>query len=118
MQSQAVIIDSGSTNSPGLSITLDASGDNVTLAPRDGPKRTIKMSPEQCAQFMTDLQAAGPLDKLPANHCMKSASFGSRLYLELNGVRSPDLSCPAQADSRTANLKRQASDILKAARAQ
>jgi hypothetical protein len=116
MQSQAVIIDSGSTNTPGLSITLDASGDNVTLEPRDGPKRTVKIAAGQCAQFITDLQAAGPLDKLPANHCMKSASFGSRLYLEFNGVRSPDLSCPVQADSRTANLKKQASDILKAAR--
>jgi hypothetical protein len=118
MQSLAVIIDSGSTNTPGLSITLDASGDNVTLEPRDGAKRTIKMPAEQCARFVKDLQSAGPLDKLPANHCMKSASFGSRLYLEFNGLRSPDISCPVQADGRTANLKKQASDILKAAREQ
>jgi hypothetical protein len=115
MQPQASIIDSGSTNRPGLRVTLDASGDNAVLEPRDGPKQTVKLPRKLCEQFMSDLQSAAPLNALPANHCLKSASFGSRLYLEFNGLRSPDISCPVQADSRTATLKKEATDILNAA---
>jgi hypothetical protein len=114
-QPQASIIDSGSTNRPGLRVTLDGAGDRVTVEPREGPKRTIKLSRKLCEQFVSDLQSAGPLNALPANHCFKSASFGSRLYVEFNGLRSPDIHCPVQADSRTAALKREATEILNAA---
>lgn len=114
---EAVIIDSGSTNRPGLRVTLDSTGDSVIIEPRDGPKQSMKMPQKQCEQFLRDVQSAGPLDTLPANHCMKSVSFGSRLYIEFNGVRSPDIGCPTQADERTATLKKEATEILNAARA-
>jgi hypothetical protein len=115
MQPQALIMDSGSTNRPGVQITLDASGDNATLEPRNGPQQTIQLPRKLCEQFLSDLQAAGPLNALPASHCLKSASFGSRLYVEFNGLRSPDISCPAQADNRTATLRKEATEILNAA---
>jgi len=110
------IIDSGSTNLPGMRVTFDASGDKVVLEPRGGPKQSTKIPPKLCEQFLRDVQSAGPLDALPANHCLKSASFGSRLYIEFNGMRSPDISCPVQADNRTATLKKEATEILSAAR--
>ncbi len=115
---EATIVDTGSTNTPGKRVTLDNTGESVTIEPREGPKQTTKVARKLCEQLMKDLQAAGPLDSLPATHCMKSASFGSKLYLEFNGVRSPDISCPEQSDQRTAALKKDAMDILDALRSQ
>ena len=64
---------------------------------------------------MQDLKAAGPLNELPVKHCMKSVSFGKSLFIEYNGVRSPDLSCQ-QTDTRAAALKKDATDVLNAAK--
>jgi hypothetical protein len=113
---EASIIDSGSTNRPGMRITLDGTGSRVTLEPRAGAKQQIKLPRKMCEQFLRDVAAAGPINRLPATHCLKSASFGSRLFIEFSGLRSPDLDCPAQADERTANLKKEATEILKVAR--
>ncbi|HEY3939352.1 MAG TPA: hypothetical protein VGL97_18115 [Bryobacteraceae bacterium] len=112
------IIDTGSTNIPGLRVIMDEAGNRATVELRNGTKRRMKMNKALHEQFLRNLQAAGPLNALPANHCMKSASFGSSLYVELNGVRSPDLSCPAQVDPRTKALKSDATKILRAARNQ
>jgi hypothetical protein len=114
----ATIIDTGSTNIPGMRVTMDPIGNHATIERRNGSKSRMKMNKEIRNRLMRDLQAAGPLNELPANHCMKSASFGSSLYVEFNGVRSPDLSCPVQADEKAAALKKDATEILRAARGQ
>ncbi len=112
---QIAIIDSGSTNFPGLTVKLKKSGPQAVIEPASGAQQTITLDQTLCARLKKDLKAAGPLNELPANHCMKSVSFGASLFIEQEGVRSPDLSC-RQTDSRAASLKQDASDILSAAK--
>lgn len=112
---QVMIIDTGSTNSPGTNVRLDNSGPNATVERRGAAGQKIKLTEAMCKQMMKDLKAAGPLNELPAKHCMKSVSFGTSLFIEYNGVRSPDLSCP-QSDERVAALKKDAAAIMSAAK--
>jgi hypothetical protein len=65
---------------------------------------------------MQDLEAAGPMNELPAVHCIKSVSFGSSTYIEFQGQRSPDLSCPAAANPHLQALQKDAREILQASR--
>ena len=111
------VIDSGSTNRPGVTITVDQAG-NAVVELRGSEPQSTKLSEQLCQQLMRDVEAAGTLSALPVQHCMKSASFGSRLYVEFNGDRSPDVSCSPQPDPRSAALHKDASDILQAVRSQ
>jgi len=111
------IIDSGSTNRPGLTVTVDQTG-NATVEPRNAQAQTTTLAAELSNQLMSDVKAAGTLSALPAQHCPKSVSFGSRLYLEFNGDRSPDLSCSPQSDPRAAALQKDANTILDTVRKQ
>ena len=113
---QAVIIDTGSTNRPGLQVTTDANG-NARVESRGIEPHAIQLNSDLCKRFLASLQAAAPLHALPAAHCMKSVSFGSRLFVEYNGDRSPDISCPVQQDSKVDDLKQQALEILKTTKA-
>lgn len=108
---QASVIDTGSTNRPGVTITLDEHG-NATVEQRSAAPQTIKVSAELGTQLMRDIKAAGTLSALPRQRCMKSVSFGSSLYVEFNGDRSPDLSCGPQQDPRAAALQKDANDVL------
>ena len=112
---QVTIVDTGSTNRPGMNIKLENSGPEATLALRDGSTQKVKLTKDLCGRLMADLKAAGPLNELPVPHCMKSVSFGISVFIEHNGVRSPDLSCP-QHDPRSAALKKDAFAILSAAK--
>ena len=112
---QVVIEDSGSTNRPGLRVSVDQQG-HATVEPRFGETRKVQLSQQLCDQLMRDLKQTGPLSELPARHCVKSVSFGSSLFVEYGGHRSPDLTCPAAEDSPTIALKKDAQDILQAAR--
>jgi hypothetical protein len=111
---QATIEDSGSTNRTGVRVTFDREG-HATVERRGAEPRHVKLSERKCKQFMSDLEALGPLSAVPAHHCMKSVSFGSSLFVEFNGTRSPDLNCPGQ-DSRTEALQKHADEILQEAR--
>lgn len=112
---QAVIEDTGSTNRTGLRVTIDSQG-QATLEPRSGETKQIQLKQTLCEQFLRDVKAIGPLNELPARHCAKSVSFGYRLFVEYEGQRSPDLTCPTGEDSRLANLKKEAEQLLQAAR--
>jgi hypothetical protein len=114
---QALVIDSGSTNRPGITITVDESG-GATAQPRNGESKPLNLDPQLCQALMKDIKAAGQLSALPEHHCPKSVSFGSSLYVEVNGHRSPDLSCANPPDARMAALQKDANDILEAVRAQ
>ena len=111
---QAAIDDTGSTNRLGLRVVFDQNGD-ATVQPRRGDPQQVKLDPSQCEQFLRDLKALAPLTDLPVNHCVKSVSFGSSLFVELDGDRSPDISCASQ-DTRIEELKKQAQELLGAAR--
>ena len=114
---QALVIDSGSTNRPGITITVEESG-NATAQPRNGEAKTLTLDPQLCQALMKDIKAAGTLSALPEHHCPKSVSFGSSLFVEFNGDRSPDLSCNNPPDERAAALQKDANGILQAVRAQ
>lgn len=113
---QAVITDSGSTNRPGMSVTINGKG-RALIEPSAGNKTKMTIESELSKRLMADLEAAGPLDQLKARHCMKSASFGSRLFVTYKGVRSPDLSCSGQTDPTAAALQKDLQDVIDQAHA-
>ncbi len=112
---QATVEDTGSTNRPGLRVTFDHDG-HATVEQRGGGIQHVKLGEHLCNQFMRDLKDAGSLSALPARHCMKSVSFGSSLFVEANGDKSPDLSCQPEQDPRIDALQKDAQQILQAAR--
>jgi hypothetical protein len=88
----AVILNTGSTNTLGYRIVLQRTGAAEYV---NGPKRATATVPESLtAQFFKDVQAAMPLLSHTATTCMKSASFGSSLFVWWKGSRSGDLTCP------------------------
>jgi hypothetical protein len=114
---QVSVIDSGSTNRAGVTVTIDPEG-NATIEQRGAQPQSAKLDPQLCQQLLKDVKAAVALRALPEQHCPKSASFGSSLYVELNGDRSPDISCSPQQDPRSAALQKDANEILQAVRKQ
>lgn len=91
------VIQTGSTNHPEKRIAVAGEGRFQT--------RTEK-------RLWQSVQAVGSLSELPVSHCFKSASFGTRIYIEANGERSPDLSCPGQTDKRVIELQAEAQELL------
>jgi hypothetical protein len=65
-------------------------------------------------RLFRDLKAFSPLSPFPATHCVKSVSFGTSLYVEYNGERSPDLNCPAPPGSKLAQLQKDVNEIMQA----
>jgi hypothetical protein len=108
------VVDTGSTNRLGLRVTVDASGD-ATVEQRRSAPRQVKLPHAIVNRLLRDVEIAGPLASLPARHCFKSASFGSKLFVEVNGATSPDLSCPGGADARAEALGKSAQELLEAA---
>lgn len=111
------VIDSGSTNRAGVTVTVDQDG-NTTVEQRGAQPQSAKLDPQLCQRLLQDVKAAGVLSSLPEQHCPKSASFGSSLYVEMNGDRSPDISCSPQEDPRSAALQNDGNEILQAVRKQ
>jgi hypothetical protein len=118
----AVIVNSGSTNTAGFRIVVERSGKaEFTAAPRrssrspdETPKQMERMLPDTVVKrFYSDLDAAKPLSSLPNRRCMKSASFGTKLTIELGGEETPDLSCGSGDNAKLQDLVRDASEIVK-----
>jgi hypothetical protein len=105
------VIDTGSTNRIGFQVTLDETG-SAQVQPRTGESHQVKLDQAASARFLHAVKAAGTLRDLPATHCAKSASFGSKLFVEVGDDRSPDLSCPTQDNAQVEALKQQATEIL------
>ncbi|HUK91169.1 MAG TPA: hypothetical protein VLZ81_12260 [Blastocatellia bacterium] len=115
----AEIVNSGSTNAPGYQISVDESG-HVKYTPGkrrnavgfQEPEHEIEavIAPEMVKRFFADIDRAGPLSKLPAGHCMKSASFGTVTFVKMGGEQSPDISCP-DSDPRIEALYKDAQAI-------
>jgi len=89
----AVFENSGSTNLTGYSIAVEPDGHATVSA--GGKLTTSTVQAATVKTLFAQLAAAGPLDQLPVERCMKSASFGSSTYIAWHGKRSPDLSCGA-----------------------
>jgi hypothetical protein len=91
------IVNSGSTNTAGYSITVEKSGRAEYVSrPRRGqaPRKVQKeISRALAERLFRDVAAARPLAELPVRHCAKSVSFGTRTTVIWGGEESPDLSC-------------------------
>jgi hypothetical protein len=110
---QVVITNTGSTNMPGLSVTMGSKGHAV--AERRGTKVKLNLQSELHARLMQDLEAAGPLDQLTVRHCAKSVSFGTSTFVTYKSVRSPDISCGGQSDPAVAALQKDVEEIIRQA---
>jgi hypothetical protein len=118
----AVIVNSGSTNTVGYSITIWPSGKaSLTTQNRDGspigPAKAFNVAPTTAARFFTDLAAAKNTHAATVP-CMKSASFGSSMHVKWQGWVSPDLECPPNDSAGEALVKdvdqiRQASGLAR-----
>jgi hypothetical protein len=90
--SEALILNSGSTNTAGYRLRVSTSG-WTTLQQGD-----VALRKHVAARFVrplfADLRATGPLDELATHPCMKSASFGTSMVIVYRGKTSPDISCP------------------------
>jgi hypothetical protein len=94
-KSAAVILNTGSTNTSGYRIVIQRSGAAEFV---DAKRRATGRVPASlAAKFFGELESAMPLSKIPIYPCMKSASFGTALFIWWRGQRSPDLTCPANA---------------------
>jgi hypothetical protein len=97
---EALIVNSGSTNSAGYRLRVYADG---TTALQQGDAAVRKhVSLALVKRFFADLRAAGALDALPRGGCMKSASFGSSTTVAYRGKLSPDVSCPSASPAERA----------------
>jgi len=94
------IVNSGSTNTAAYTINIEPNGRvlyhteprrGVTTGGTNGkgnlPSKTIDTLYKQ-------IKKCEPINKLPAQLCAKSVSFGFFLTLTYNGQTTPDLSCP------------------------
>jgi len=114
----AVIVNSGSTNTEGFRIVVEQSGKAVyTQTPRKSDtqvkSRSLDLPQALVKRLYSDLDAGKPLAELPGGHCMKSASFGSSLTIEFAGEKTPDLSCPDHGNPRLQALIKDANEIVK-----
>ena len=114
----AVIVNSGSTNTEGFRIVVEQSGKAVyTQTPRKSDtqvkSRSLDLPQALVKRLYSDLDAGKPLAELPGGHCMKSASFGSSLTIEFAGEKTPDLSCPDHGNPRLQVLIKDANEIVK-----
>ena len=94
----AVIVNSGSTNSYGYTIQISSDGKGtVTLQERGGSAaraaKPFTVPAAVATRFFADLTAARK-GNVTAAPCMKSASFGTSTHITWQGWVSPDLSCP------------------------
>ena len=115
------VIQTASTNRPEIRVTVEKSADRKqasVIAETDGAKHEVPYKSGQQKRLWSLVNAAAPLANLPVSHCMKSASFGTSLFVEIDGQRSSDLSCPNQPDARVAALRTELAKLLVAATAQ
>ena len=87
----AVIRNSGSTNSAGYTIVLHPDATAELL--QNGTTVAKTVAKAQAARLFDRLHAAGRLDALPIGHCMRSVSFGSTTTVTYAGHTSGDLGC-------------------------
>lgn len=104
----AVIENSGSTNTLGYSISVTSGGSITIYSTHTLPAPST--FPDTKKLFV-DLKAAMPLTSLPVRHGMRSASFGTEMFITYKAQRSPDLTFAS--DPRTVALKADIDAITK-----
>jgi hypothetical protein len=108
----ATIVNSGSTNQPGFRIQVERSG-KATYTPAKAKSTGRKIDKKLAQRFYQDLDAAKPLSGLKGPRCMKSASFGSTLMVEVGADKTPDLSCGDGGEAKLKALVDDTNEIVK-----
>lgn len=99
-QGSAVIMLTGSTNTTGYRIVVAESGAAEYVSAAGRAQGTVPAS--VVATFFRDVRSGSPLAQLKEGSCMKSASFGTALFVYWNHSRSPDLTCTSGAGDAVA----------------
>lgn len=115
MPDDALILNTGSTNTTGYLVyvspkgsaqiyirTMHSGGDNFAVA---------ALPQSQVKKLFHDLTAAMPLTKMHTRRGMRSTSFGTATYITYKGQRSPDLTFGG--DARANALKADIDAILR-----
>jgi hypothetical protein len=89
----ATIVNSGSTNAVGWNIKIWSDGAG-SVAKTGGEPRAFVLPGSATGRFFADAKAARMAAR-SGGGCMKSASFGTRTFVQWHGWQSADLSCPA-----------------------
>ncbi len=118
VETNLVIVDSGSTNTDGFQIEVPRSGVAVmrtvrrTGEPATASTKKVQLPAAMVRRLYEDLRAALPLAALPVVHCMKSASFGTSMTIQWGKEQTPDLNCGDGGNRAMANLIRDVQEIL------
>ncbi|MBV8245077.1 MAG: hypothetical protein JOZ38_04065 [Candidatus Eremiobacteraeota bacterium] len=88
----AIILNSGSTNTAAYTIKVWSDG-TTELTQRGTSAAGAALSDEATDGFFASVRDARNTHA-PANHCMKSVSFGTTLVVRWHGWTSVDLNCP------------------------
>jgi hypothetical protein len=112
----ATIVNSGSTNTAGYTITLWSDG-TATVQVRGAQAKPFTIPAKTASRFFTDVKAASGDGGGQLQHCMKSASFGTSTIVQWHGWTSPDFQCPPFTPAVTAlaqdvNAIQTAADIM------
>jgi hypothetical protein len=96
----ALIRNSGSSNTLPYAISLRPDGSALVTVgvAASAEQRTVPQA--ETAELFAELHDAMPLDALPRQHCMKSASFGTTTTIRFGGAASPDLDCAGDPATR------------------
>ncbi|GLV55558.1 hypothetical protein KDH_24020 [Dictyobacter sp. S3.2.2.5] len=116
------IHNSGSTNFPGYTITIDNAGSGTLVYEecRYAPERPQCQkedkifSPQtfQLSPIRQVLSQIGSIQNLPSHSCIKSISMGSRTHLSYQGQQSGDISCITSSDPPLYNSLKKEIDAL------
>ncbi len=102
----AVITNSGSTNLPGLTLTInkDGSGSLHFDKGRNQLKRdkdqTFPSGTFDTTKLSSILNQLQDMSKVPNHSCLKSVSFGTTTTITYNGKTSGDISCLSSQDGQ------------------
>jgi hypothetical protein len=113
-QTQADIVNSGSTNSRGYVLHVERSGSILVDAQDGAGPHSASTSPDLAGRLFDALAAAQPFSELPLGRCMKSASFGYSVRIRYDGETTPDLTCAISEEEKT--LASLATEIARDAR--
>ena len=109
-----IIIDnSGSTNTPGWTLTVQENGEGIVVFKKSGyENQRISSTLAMFKQLRIDLQSIGDVTKIQIGQCFKSASFGTLTTITYNGKSSGDLECiPPNESATVQNLSKQIQTI-------
>jgi hypothetical protein len=104
----AVITNSGSTNMPGSTLTINNDGSGSLTYRRGAQEQRFQRYVDKIftagtfdsSQLASVLAQIQDVSTIPNHNCVKSVSFGSTTTITYQGKTSGDLSCLSNADEK------------------